>query len=119
MTDVEVLQMVAELCAETPAEEAEIALDALEEVQPGGHFFGAAHTMARYATEFYEPVVADFANFGTWSERGSVDATTRATDIWKGTLRDFVPPQGNGDRLDALDSYIARRTNAGGCPPIS
>ncbi len=119
VTDVEVLQMVAELCAETPADEAEIALEALEEVQPGGHFFGAGHTMARYATAFYEPVVADFSNFGTWSERGSVDATTRATDIWKGILRDFVPPQGNGDRLEALDRYIARRTEAGGCPPVN
>ena len=86
---------------------------------PGGHFFGAGHTMERYATEFYEPVVADFANFGTWEERGSVDATTRATDIWKGILRDFVPPQGNGDQLEALNRYIARRTQAGGCPPVS
>ncbi|MEL6565499.1 MAG: trimethylamine methyltransferase family protein [Pseudomonadota bacterium] len=119
VTDVEVLQMVAELCADTPAEEAEIALDALEEVRPGGHFFGAAHTMERYATAFYEPVVADFANFGTWSERGSIDATTRATDIWKGILRDFTPPQGNGDRLAALDAYIAKRSAAGGCPPVS
>ncbi|WP_299671178.1 trimethylamine methyltransferase family protein [uncultured Tateyamaria sp.] len=119
VTDVEVLQMMAELCATTPADEAEIAMDALEEVQPGGHFFGAAHTMERYATEFYEPVVADFANFGTWEERGSVDATTRATDIWKGILRDFTPPATSGDRIEALHKYIADRTAAGGCAPTS
>ncbi len=119
ITDVEVLQMVAELCVPTPAEEAEIALDALEEVQPGGHFFGAAHTMERYQTEFYEPLVADFSNFGTWTERGNVDATTRATDIWKGILRDFVPPTGNGDQLEELDRYIATATARGGCAPES
>ncbi|WP_299685195.1 trimethylamine methyltransferase family protein [uncultured Tateyamaria sp.] len=119
VTDVEVLQMIAELCADTSAEDADIALEALEEVQPGGHFFGASHTMDRYATEFYEPVVADFANFGTWTERGSADATTRATDIWKGILRDFIPPLGNDDRLEALETYIARRAAAGGCPPVS
>ncbi|MEO0381595.1 MAG: trimethylamine methyltransferase family protein, partial [Pseudomonadota bacterium] len=119
ITDIEVLQMVAELCVPTPAQEAEIALDALEEVQPGGHFFGAAHTMERYQTEFYEPLVADFANFGTWTERGNVDATTRATDIWKGILRDFEPPSGNDDRLEDLDRYIANATARGGCSPES
>lgn len=111
--------MVAELCADTPANADEIAFEALEEVQPGGHFFGATHTMARYQTEFYDPLVADFANFGTWEERGSIDATTRATDIWKGVLRDFSPPQGNGDRLEALNRYIDDRTAAGGCAPAS
>ena len=119
ITDVEVLQMVAELCVDTPASADEIALGALEEVQPGGHFFGAGHTMERYQTEFYEPMVADFANYGTWTERGGVDATARATGIWKGILRDFTPPQGNGDRIAALEKYIADRTAAGGCAPVS
>lgn len=119
ITDVEVLQMVAELCMSTPAEDADIAMDALEEVQPGGHFFGAAHTMERYQTEFYEPLVADFSNIGTWEERGSQDATTRATDIWKGILRDFTPPAGSAERADRLTDYIARQTAKGGCAPES
>lgn len=119
ITDVEVLQMMAELCMQTPAQEAEIAMDALEEVQPGGHFFGAAHTMERYQTEFYTPLVADFANIGTWQERGSIDATARATAVWKGILRDFTPPTGTGDRLEELNRYIANRTAAGGCAPES
>lgn len=119
ITDVEVLQMVAELCTTTHADESDIALDALVEVQPGGHFFGAAHTMERYQTAFYEPLVADFANMGAWEESGSIDATTRATGIWQGILRDFVPPAGSGDRLEALNSYISARTAKGGCAPES
>ena len=86
ITDMEVLQMVAELCTEAQAGEAEIGLDALEEVAPGGHFFAAAQTMARYQTEFYEPLVADWSNFGTWTEAGARDATSRATDIWQRIL---------------------------------
>jgi trimethylamine---corrinoid protein Co-methyltransferase len=117
ITDIEVLQMVAELCVATPVDEAEIAMDALQEVQPGGHFFGVAHTLERYQTQFYEPLVADFANFGTWQERGGLDATTRATGVWKEILRDFTPPAGNGDRMEGLNKYIADRTAAGGCPP--
>ena len=30
-----------------------MALDAMLEVGPGGHFFGAKHTLERYATAFY------------------------------------------------------------------
>ena len=60
VTDMEVLQMVAELCAETQPDSAQ-TLDALAEISPGGHFFGSDHTMARYQTEFYEPLVADWS----------------------------------------------------------
>ena len=41
----------------------------------GGHFFGGEHTLARYRTAFYEPLVSDWANYGQWTEAGSLDAT--------------------------------------------
>jgi trimethylamine--corrinoid protein Co-methyltransferase len=119
VTDVEVLQTIAELCTPTPAGEAEIGLSALREVEPGGHFFGAAHTMERYQTAFYEPVVADFANFGTWTERGGLDANTRATAIWQRILHEFEPPPMDGNRVEALNAYIAARSAAGGALPES
>lgn len=58
ITDLKVMQIFAELCAATPADDAEIAFEALAEVAPGGYFFGCAHTTERYATAFYEPLVA-------------------------------------------------------------
>ena len=119
ITDLEVLQMVAELCAGTPATDADIALDALREVQPMGHFFGAAHTMARYQTQFYEPLVGDWSNFGAWTERGTVDANHRATGIWCGIVDNFEPPPMDPDRVAALKDFIARRTAEGGAPPES
>ncbi|WP_406648046.1 trimethylamine methyltransferase family protein [Aliisedimentitalea scapharcae] len=119
ITDLEVLQMVGELCAGTPATDADIALDALREVQPSGHFFGATHTMERFQDQFYEPVVADWSNFGTWTERGSVDANHRATGVWQRVVDNFQPPQHDPDRVDALKSFIARRTEQGGAAPES
>jgi len=119
VTDLEVLQMVAELCAETAAGDAEIGLDALTEVAPGGHFFAAGQTMARYRTEFYEPLVADWSNFGTWTDRGAVDASTRATGIWKRILAEDPGPPIDEDRVAALDAFIRRRTSEGGAPPES
>lgn len=120
VTDVEVLNMVAELCAGNKAGPDEIGLaNALAHVAPSGHFFAAPQTMERYTTEFYEPVVHDYANFGTWTERGARDATTRATDVWEAILAQpelsMTPPE----RMAELDDFIARRTSEGGAPPES
>ena len=119
ITDIEVLQMVAELCQATNDTSSDLGLDAILDVQPGGHFFGTPHTMARYQTEFYAPLVADYANFGTWEERGSVDATTRATGIWQDILSQSNPINPNPDRLGGLQDYIAKGTAKGGAAPVS
>ena len=118
ITDLEVMQMFGELCAETPADEAALAMDALSEVAPGGHFFGAEHTMKRYRTAFYEPVVADWSNFGTWTENGSRDVNARANSIWKSKLEEFEAPRLDEKRLAQLDEFIARRKEQGGAPPV-
>ncbi len=119
VTDMEAIQMAAEMCVPTEAGDAAIGLDALAEVSPGGHFFSAAQTMARYQTEFYAPLVADWSNYGTWVENGSVDATARATGIWKQILeapaRTFLAP----DRAQAVLDFVAKRTAEGGAPPES
>ena len=60
-----------------------LALDAIAEVGPGGHFFGAAHTLERYETAFYRPLLSDWRNFETWQEDGARTATERANRIWE------------------------------------
>ncbi len=120
ISDAEVLNMVAELCAGAQAGADEIGFEtALSEVEPSGHFFATSQTMERYNTAFYEPHLHDYANFGTWSERGSVDANRRATEVWKDILANFTAPKQDADRLGALHEFIARRTQEGGAPPES
>ncbi len=119
ITDAEVLNMVAELCAGAQAGDAEIGLDALEEVEPSGHFFAAAQTMARYQTEFYEPIVHEYANFGTWTEKGAKDASTRARDVWQGILANPTGPNLDATHVAALQEDIACRTARGGAFPES
>ena len=120
ITDVEVLNMIAELCAGKQAGADEIGFDnALTHVDPSGHFFASPQTMARYDTEFYEPIVHDYANFGTWTERGARDTSARATDVWQGIVGNDTPIPVDGDKLEALQDFIARRTAAGGAPPES
>ncbi|MEL7026110.1 MAG: trimethylamine methyltransferase family protein [Pseudomonadota bacterium] len=119
VTDVEVLQIVAELCAGAEAGAAEIGLDALAEVDPGGHFFAAGQTMDRYRTEFYDPLVAEMKTFGAWDHEGAQDATMRATGVWQELLEKTPPSKTNRDHLAEMRAFATRRTEAGGAPPES
>jgi trimethylamine--corrinoid protein Co-methyltransferase len=120
VTDAEVLNMIAELCAGADAGPDEIGFEnALSEVQPSGHFFATTQTMARYNSAFYAPHVHDYANFGTWTERGAEDANTRATKVWQDILVADKRPAVDEGKHGALKEYIARQSEAGGAPPES
>jgi len=119
MLDIEMLQMFAEIFQPLGATASDLALEAIAEVGPGGHFFGCAHTMARYRTAFYAPLVSDWRNFGQWTEAGSHTATERASTLWQQTLDRYVPPARDPAVIEALDDFVARRTAEGGAPPVS
>ena len=117
--DAEVLQMLAEIFQPLRVDDAEIGLAAIAETSPGGHFFGSAHTLERYRTAFYEPLVSDWSNFGQWTEAGARDATQRASEVCKRILAEYEPPALDGAIAAELDDFVARRTAAGGAPPES
>ena len=120
VTDVEVLNMMAEMCAGAQAGTDEIGFDnALSHVDPSGHFLASPQTMERYNTEFYEPIVHSYANFGTWTERGAQDTSTRAIAVWQKIVFSDGTVAVDGNRLEALQDFIARRTAEGGAPPES
>jgi trimethylamine--corrinoid protein Co-methyltransferase len=116
VTDIEVLQSMAEIFRPVPVETDDLAFDAIAEIGPGGHFFGGGHTMARYQTAFYEPLVSDWSNFGRWTETGAKTATERANALWKKIVAGFEPPPFDEGRREAVEDFIARRTAEGGAP---
>ena len=117
--DVEMLQMFAEVFQPVGASPADIALEAVAEVGYGGHFFGCAHTMERYRTAFYAPLVSDWRNYGTWFNDGAKTATERAHTIWQQTLAQYTAPHRDAAVVEALNAYVERRTVEGGAPPVS
>lgn len=115
--DIEMCQMMAELCSPVLVDEGELALDAITEVGPGGHFFGTDHTLARFETAFYQPLVFSRANFEQWTEEGSRRADQRATAVWQKALADYEAPDLGDDIGHAIDDFVERRTKEGGAAP--
>lgn len=107
--DVEMIQHMIEFLKPIEVNEAELALNALAGVPTGGHFFGEPHTLERYSTAFYQPLLSNWQNFGSWTESGSKDATSRATDIWKRALAEYQEPVIDPAVGEALEAYVARR----------
>ena len=117
--DIEMLQMFAEVFQPVGATPADLALEAVAEVGAGGHFFGCAHTMERYRSAFYAPLVSDWRNSGTWADDGAKSATDRASGIWQSTLERYVAPKRDAAVVEAVDSFVARRKAEGGAPPVT
>ncbi len=117
--DAEMCQMFAELFRPVGTSDDDVGVDAIAEVPPGGHFFGADHTLARYATAFYEPIVFTRQNYEQWAEAGSQDATRRANTAWKRIVADFEPPPLDDAVRAELDDFVGRRTAEGGALPES
>ncbi len=118
IADMEMVQGLAELCRPESVDEASLALSAIAEVEPGGHFFATPHTMERYRTAFYEPLVSDRSNLGQWEEAGKPSVMDRANQIWQQRLEEFQPPSHDSTRLAQLDEFIAKRKQEGGAPPL-
>jgi trimethylamine---corrinoid protein Co-methyltransferase len=117
--DVEMLEIVAESMQPLVVDDAELALDSLAEIQPGGHFFGTTHTLDRFETAFHEPTVFSRANLGQWIDAGSPSATDRAAVVARQWIDAHVDPPFADDRRAALDDFVARRLAEGGALPES
>ena len=117
--NVEMLQMFAEIFQPLIVSDAEIGVETIAEVPPGWHFFSTQHTMERYRDAFYTPLVSDWRNFGQWQEDGSKTASTRASEVWQRTLRDFTAPPRAPAIIAALDDFVTRRRLEGAAQPAS
>ncbi len=107
--DIEILRnLMAEF---TPLEidEASLAFDAHTEVGAGGHFLGAMHTMERFRTCFYRPILSSSDNYDRWTRNGSKDTAARARDIYTKKLEEYVAPPMDESVRAELEAYVVRR----------
>jgi trimethylamine---corrinoid protein Co-methyltransferase len=110
IVDAEMLQMVAAYLEPIEVDDDTLALDAIAAVGHGGHFFASEHTMDRFETAFYRPLLSDWRNFETWFEAGAIDATERAHRIWRRMVDEYEAPPLDPAVDEALAAYVAGRT---------
>lgn len=114
--DIDLLQMVAEFLTPLDLSDDALAVDAIRDVGPGGHFFGTQHTQDRYKTAFYSPILSDWRNFETWAEAGSPTAVERANRVWKERLAMYEEPYMDPAVREELDAFVEKRRSEGGAP---
>ena len=112
--DADLLQMVAAFLEPLETQADALAVDAMREVGPGGHFFGAAHTQSRYRTAFFSPMISDYRNYETWADAGRPEAYGKANALYKRFLEAYEAPPLDPAVRDELDAFVARRKTEGG-----
>ena len=112
--DADLLAMVAEFLRPLRVDEAELALEAMREVGPGGHFFGAAHTQIALPQRLLPADDLRLAQLRELARGRLADRLRRGRAIVAERLRDFTPPPLEAERLEALppSSPAARRKAA-------
>ncbi|MHB1987662.1 MAG: trimethylamine methyltransferase family protein [Acidimicrobiales bacterium] len=107
--DIELLRQLRVEFTPLEISEESLAFGAHEEVGHGGHFLGAAHTMERFRTCFYRPLVSSSANFERWTRDGGKDAAVRAGEICQKALDAYELPPLDSAITEELEAYVTRR----------
>jgi trimethylamine--corrinoid protein Co-methyltransferase len=114
--DCDLIQMVGEFLQPLETSEDALGVEAIREVGPGGHFFGAQHTLARYTNAFYSPIISDWRNNQQWLAAGKPEAWQKANAVWKQALADYQEPAIDPAIRDELNAFVERRKAEGGAP---
>jgi trimethylamine--corrinoid protein Co-methyltransferase len=114
LLDADLLQMVSAMLEPVPVDSASIAIDTMEAVGPGGHFFGTQHTQDRYRDAFYRPILSDWRNYETWDEAGRPTADQKSHSLVDKFLAAYEPPAMDPDAQAELRAFVDRRVAEGG-----
>ncbi|HEU4336133.1 MAG TPA: trimethylamine methyltransferase family protein [Nocardioides sp.] len=109
IVDIELLQMLRHEFTPLEIDEASMAFDAHQEVGHGGHFLGAMHTMERFRTCFYRPLLSSSENYERWMRGGGHDANHRAQVAYQKALEDYEQPPLDDAVREELEDYVLRR----------
>ena len=107
--DADQLGALHRLARGVTVDENSLALDALREVGPGGHYLGCAHTQANFRDAFWRSDVFDYKAYETWAEEGARDTVALAESRVDKLLSDYRPPEMDPATAEALAAYVARR----------
>lgn len=116
LLDADLLQMVTKMLEPVAVDADAIPIDTIDEVGPGGHFFGTAHTQARFRDAFYRPLLSDWRNYESWVDAGSPTTDQKAHSLVDRFLAAYEPPAMDPDVQAELRAFVDRRVAEGGVP---
>ena len=93
-----------------------LALDAVRDVGPGGHFFGTQHTLERFRDAFYAPLISDWRNYEAWEEAGKPEAKEKMIEVAAEFMASYQQPPMDPAVLAELEEFVERRKSEGGVP---
>lgn len=108
--DAEMIGMMGALTPRIDFSDVDEAMAAIHAVGPGGHFLGSPHTMTRYETAFHPPMLSDWRPYEFWESAGSLRTDQRANAKWKAMLEAYEEPPIEPGVREALEAYVAHRT---------
>ena len=109
IVDIEILRVLQAEFTPIEIDEASLAFGAHVEVGHAGHFLGAEHTLERFRSCFYRPLLSSTANYERWKRDGGLDATQRAAKLWREALDRYEQPPLDDAIGAELEDYVARR----------
>lgn len=114
--DCELLQQWTHYHRPLTTEPEDLAVDAIREVGPEGHFLGSEHTQARFRSAFYSPFLSDWRNYEAWEQAGAEKAEQRAARIWQDVVDAYAEPAMDEAVREELGAFVERRRSEGGAP---
>ncbi len=112
--DADLLGMVTEFLQPLDLDPESLGVAAIDEVGPGGHFFGIDHTQSRFRNAFFHPMLSDWRNYESWVEAGSPTTDQKMSELVHRLLAEHSDPPMAPDRRAELDEFVARRVAEGG-----
>ena len=83
-----------------------LAIEALKEVGPSGHFLGCNHTQMNFENAFWRSDLLDYKPFETWLDEGGKDTSEIASKRVEFLLNNYKKPDLDIAREDALREFI-------------
>ena len=107
--DADQLGVLHKLAQGVSIDEDSLAVDAIREVGPGGHYLGCAHTQANFKSAFWKSDLLDYKPFETWADEGARDTRALATVRVEKLLGAYEQPAMDPAVREALKEYVERK----------
>ena len=109
IVDAEVCAMGYRMAESVRWDDFDLALEAIGDVGPGGHYLGHPHTLENFQRAFFMPEMFDNNSIEQWQAEGGIDITERALRRARSLLGEYEEPKLDPSVDEALCDYIARR----------